>query len=99
MLSELTIPDHALSDPKARELARIWAAHGRQHVSLRVGLWPDPGSWGIMLADLVMHITNAYVQEGSSDAGVVTSRILEAFNAEIERPTDKPIGKVEPSVQ
>jgi uncharacterized protein DUF5076 len=97
--NELTIPDQALSDPKARELIRIWAAHGQQHVTIQTGLWPDPGSWGIMLADLVMHITNAYVQEGSSDAGVVTSRILEAFNAEIEWPTDKPIGKVGPSVQ
>ena len=99
MPNELTIPEQALSDPKARELARIWAASGQQHVSLRIGLWPDPGSWGIMLADLVMHITNAYVQDGSPDAGVVTARILEVFNSEIEQPTDTPVGKVESPVQ
>jgi hypothetical protein len=97
--NELKIPEKALSDPKARELARIWVAHGGQHVSILVGQWPDPGSWGIMLADLVGHITNAYVQGGSPDAGVVTSRILEVFNAEIERPTDEPVGKMDPPLQ
>ena len=99
MSDELIIPPRAETDPNARELVRVWAAHGQQHVSIRVGVWPDPGAWGVMLADLVGHIANAYVQEGSSDAGVVTARILEMFNAEVERPTDTPIGKVEPGVQ
>ena len=45
------------------EVARIWAAHGRQHVHIRTGLWEDPGAWGIMLVDLARHAANIYEQE------------------------------------
>jgi hypothetical protein len=96
MSTELPIPDAAASDPKARELARVWAANGAQHVSLRVGLWRDPFSWGIMLADLANHIANAYAQEQSRDRAGTVARILEGMHAELERPTDTPTGRLLP---
>src|SRR5262249_25485952 len=43
---ELAIPAAALVDDQARELARIWAAGGQQHIALATGLWDDPASWG-----------------------------------------------------
>jgi hypothetical protein len=48
MPRELPIPGPALSDPKAVEIARVWAAHKGEHVSLNVSLWEDPGSWGLI---------------------------------------------------
>jgi len=42
---ELVIPPLALEDSEGKEIARIWAAQGAQHVSLRIGQWPDPGAW------------------------------------------------------
>ena len=38
----LEIPQEVEGDPKATEIARIWAAHGKQHVHLRSGLCAPP---------------------------------------------------------
>jgi hypothetical protein len=61
---ELPIPELALGDDNARELVRVWAAHGAQHVSLATGLWKDPAAWGIMLVDLARHVAKAYQSAG-----------------------------------
>ena len=42
--SSLEIPSTVEGDPNATEIARIWAAHGQQHVQLRSGLWADAGN-------------------------------------------------------
>ena len=56
-MNALNPPPEALTDPKAVEFARIWAAHSQQHVSLRVDQWKhNPGVWGIMLCDLAHHV-------------------------------------------
>ena len=67
MPQELLIPTAAAADPHAIELARIWASHGAQHVSLRADIWEDPGSWGFMLVDLARHIAIAYEQTQGRD--------------------------------
>jgi hypothetical protein len=89
---ELLIPPTAQRDRKALEIARIWAAEGHQHVSLRAGLWPDPACWGMMLVDLAQHVANAYAQEGRSRDEVL-QRIKEGFDAEWHAPTDEPVGQ------
>lgn len=95
----LQIPATVAGDPKATEIARIWAAHGQQHVQLRSGVWEDPGSWGIMLVDLARHVANAYEQDGRGDYFEVLSRIHDIFEAEWNSPTDIARGKLtqEPS--
>jgi uncharacterized protein (DUF2267 family) len=99
MPGALEIPGPALSDPEATEIARVWVAHQGQHVSLRVGLWKEPESWGIVLADLVQHIANAYVQENHLDREHVVASIFKLIQAELARPTDTPIGRVTPPEQ
>jgi len=90
--NELPVPVQAAADESARELVRVWAAGGQQHVALASGLWHDPGAWGIVLADLSRHLARAYVQtEGMAESDVLR-RIREAFDAEWNRPTDKPKG-------
>ena len=84
----LEIPSTVMGDPKATEIARIWAAHGQQHVHLRSGLWDDAGHWGLMLVDLARHIANAYEQDGRGDYFAVLSGIREMFEAEWDSPTD-----------
>jgi hypothetical protein len=84
----LEIPATVARDPKATEIARIWAAHGQQHVHLRSGLWADAGNWGIMLVDLARHVANAYEQDGRGDYFAVLARIREIFDAEWDSPTD-----------
>src|SRR5690349_10370152 len=92
--AELIIPPEAESDDKAIELARVWAAGGKQHVTLRVGLWDDPAAWGMMLVDLARHAANAYAEDTGHDVNRVLARIKEGFDIEWEHPTDQPSGKV-----
>src|SRR3954470_20703284 len=61
-LKQLPVPQPALNDARAGEKLRVWAAGGKQHVSLATGLWKDPASWGIMLTDLARHVARAYEQ-------------------------------------
>ncbi len=89
---ELPIPPAAQSDERAIELARVWAAGGKQHVSLATGLWNDPAAWGIMLVDLARHVAGAYEQTQGLDPAEVLDRIKAGFDAEWSEPTDKPEG-------
>jgi hypothetical protein len=87
---ELPIPPAATTDPNARELLRVWAANGRQHVTIATGLWNDPATWGIMLVDLAKHGALAFEQIGGMDSAVALQRIRAGFDAEWSHPTDEP---------
>jgi hypothetical protein len=89
----LIIPPAAETDPKARELARIWAAGGKLHVSLGTGLWEDPFAWGMMLVDLAKHAANAYELDGKLSSSEALRRIKAGFKAEWEHATDEPFGE------
>jgi hypothetical protein len=56
----LEVPDSVQREPKAVEIARIWASHGKQVVSLNPSLWKDPAAWGLLLVDLARHVANVY---------------------------------------
>lgn len=77
--NELPIPSAAANDTRDIELLRVWAAGGKQHVSLATGLWSDPANWGIMLVDLAKHIANAYTQADGTSPAAVLQR-LERFH-------------------
>lgn len=91
--NELDIPPQALSDIKAVEIARIWAAGGNQVVTFRAETWSDPGFWGIMLVDFVKHIADAYAQLGIGTKSEILGTIKLAFDAEWRSPTDHQSGK------
>jgi Domain of unknown function (DUF5076) len=86
--NELDIPQQALSDIRAVELARIWAAGGNQVVAFRAETWSEPANWGIMLVDFVKHIADAYAQLGKGSRNEILSMIRLAFDAEWRTPTD-----------
>ncbi len=77
--NELPIPGPASNDMRARELVRVWAAEGAQHVSLATGLWEDPANWGIMLVDLAKHLARAYEQSVGTSYNVALQRLKEWF--------------------
>jgi hypothetical protein len=89
---ELRIPPPVENDVRAVELLRVWAAHGKQHVSLATHLWDDPATWGIMLVDLAKHVASAYQQTTGKDFDGVLSRIWQGFDAERDTSTDEPTG-------
>ena len=88
----LIVPPGVHSDPKARELVRVWAAHGEQHVSIAADAWDDPATWGIMLVDLARHVANYYASERGMDPDAVLSRIRTLFDAEWDSPTSDVTG-------
>jgi hypothetical protein len=87
--SELPVPATLDQAEKAMEMVRVWIVDGDQHVVLSPNLWPDPGAWGLMLADLARHVAAAYEAQGH-DRVVVLQRIHEAFVAEWLLLTDRP---------
>ena len=92
MATELPIPPPALADPDARELIRVWAAGGAQHVSLAASAWKTPGSWGIVLVDLARHLARAYEQRGECDADAALAEIRAMFDAEWSQRSSKVTG-------
>jgi hypothetical protein len=94
MTKELPIPPAALVDDRARELVRVWAANGAQHVSLAPQSWADPGAWGIMLVDLAKHLARAYEQSGTHSSAEALSRIRVSFDAEWSEATSKVTGRL-----
>jgi hypothetical protein len=48
----------------------------------------QPGVWGIVLADAIQHITNAYAAQGMLGPEV-RRNIVELLLSELEEPTDK----------
>jgi hypothetical protein len=98
---ELPIPPVAETDARAVELLRVWAAQGKQHVSLAASVWNDPAAWGIFLVDLAKHVSSAYEQSSgkalsSGKAFAETLlRIKQGFDAEWQCATDKPSGHLQ----
>lgn len=78
----IDVPDAALEDKEAIELARVWASGGKQYASIDVHVWNDPASWGIMLVDLARHVAAAYAVSGKLDAASALDRLREGFDAE-----------------
>jgi hypothetical protein len=92
---QLPIPPAVDSDARARELLRVWAAHGKQHVSLAADAWNDPTAWGIVLVDLAKHIASAYQQSAGTDFSAALTRIKAGFDAEWQTATDEPSGQLQ----
>ena len=83
MMNDLPPPD--VSDrEKAFELFRVWVAEGNPSFVITDRLWSDAGAWGIIISDLIRHVSAAYEAAGQGD---VTERIKEAFDAEWGNPT------------
>jgi len=92
--AELIVPPAVKSDPAARELVRVWAAHGQQHVSIAADVWDDPATWGIMLVDLARHVANYYRTQRGMDPNAGLTRIRTLFDAEWDSPTSDVSGVV-----
>ena len=91
-MNELVIPPSATSAKQAVEMARVWHADGKQHVSLNAPGWKDPAAWGLLLVDIAKHVAEAYAQAEGRDKQEVLSRIKAGFDAEWKAATDKPKG-------
>jgi hypothetical protein len=91
MKNELPIPPAVINSAQSMEMARVWIADGKQHVSLSGNLWSDPAAWGLLLVDLAKHVAAAYELQGR-DYNDVLRRVRAGLDAEWSHPTDQPTG-------
>lgn len=68
------------------ELLRVWLIDGAPKFVITPNLWNDPAMWGILMADIIRHLGNAYELEGKDRIDAI-NRIKEGFDAEWVKPT------------
>jgi hypothetical protein len=98
MAHELPIPPAAEADARALEMIRLWLAKGKLHCVLNIGFWEARGlderqAWGILLADMLHHISNAHEVEYGRDPRETLALIREALAVELDHPTSSRRGE------
>lgn len=89
----LQVPDAALRDPDAVEIARVWIAEQGLHCTLKVGMYHESHevgeqrAWGTILADMTRHIANALRNAYGLDPDKSIDLIRDAYIAELAAPT------------
>ena len=99
-MNSLPIPVAAERDQRSVEMVRAWIAEKGLHIALNIGFWErpedgfdEPDAWGILLADMARHISNAHHAEYGRDPRETLIAIRQAFDREIIRPTSGHTGE------
>src|SRR5262245_48871675 len=79
-------PPAALSEG-GQEVLRAVIVNQALHVSLRRS-FDEPGTWGIILADIARHASRIYAAEMALSEDQALDQIRSLFDAELDRPTD-----------
>ena len=69
------------------EVLRAVIVDGGLHVSLRRA-FDDPEAWGMLIADVVLHVARIYAKESAISEDAVLERVRAIFEPEIEAPSD-----------
>lgn len=56
--------------------------------AMDISAFEDPGAWGIVIADLVQHVANAYAQDGMH-GGAAHEMVRNIVLRELNAPTEK----------
>ena len=88
----LTIPPAAQRDEESTQMLSAWIAEKGLHCALNVGMWHAQGhneasAWGILLADVIRHVSNALHDELGVDAAATANEVVRSLQAELEEPT------------
>jgi Domain of unknown function (DUF5076) len=100
-MQTLVVPPAAQRDEKSIQMLSAWIAEKGLHCTLNIGFFDgkgrdEAGSWGILLADLVRHIGNAWQDERGIRAEATVAAILQVLEAELESPTSEVPGGFHP---
>jgi uncharacterized protein DUF5076 len=63
---------------------------------IRTDAIEDPAGWGLLIADIIRHVTNTYGKGDEEASKRAYDRIIDGMRMEIAFPTDQPTGKLEP---
>ena len=84
---EQPLPPDVLARDDAVEILRVFVLDGGLSMAFQRA-FEEPDMWGLLLVDLTRHAARAYSRESEYTEEDALNRILEMFQAEIERPTD-----------
>jgi hypothetical protein len=82
-MNELPAPPEAAGEAEAVEVVRAWVVRQTLHCALQADAFPEPGDWGVVLADLVQHIARAMQQQENIPAEQTIRRILDVLGEEL----------------
>jgi hypothetical protein len=89
-MRELSIPSDAHNTQDAVELIRSWIIDGKLQCSLFPSIWAErPETWGLLLAYVAHHISDAASAQGHHTKQQILSSIASRFASEIAAATDE----------
>jgi hypothetical protein len=84
---EQPLPPDVIDREDAAEILRVFVLDGGLSMAFQRA-FEEPDMWGLLLVDLARHAARAYARESEYTEDEALGRILEMFEAEINRPTD-----------
>ena len=76
-----------MSRDDAIEVLRAFVVDGGLSIAF-TRAFEEPDMWGLLLVDIARHAARAYAKESAFTEDEALARIIDMFEAEIERPTD-----------
>ena len=76
-----------MSRDDAIEVLRAFVVDGGLSIAF-TRAFEEPDMWGLLLVDIARHAARAYAKESEFTEDEALARIIDMFEAEIERPTD-----------
>lgn len=97
-MKTLVIPPAAQRDENSIQMLSAWVAENGLHCTLNIGHFDGCGhgearAWGILLADLVRHIGNAWAEERGVPADETVAAVVASLNSELDLPTSAVVGE------
>ena len=93
---EQPLPPDVLARDDAVEILRVFVLDGGLSMAFQRA-FEEPDMWGLLLVDIARHAARAYARESGYTEDEALTRIVEMFEAEINRPTD--VGNTTPRSQ
>ena len=90
------MPPDVVGRDDATEVLRAFVLDGGLSIAFSRA-FEDPDIWGLLLVDVARHAARAYARDSAYTEDEALTRIVDMFEAEIERPTD--VGKTTPRSQ
>jgi Domain of unknown function (DUF5076) len=84
---EQPLPPDVIGREDATEVLRAFVLDGGLSIAF-TRAFEEPEMWGLLLVDIARHAARAYARESDYSEEEALDRIIEMFEAELERPTD-----------
>jgi hypothetical protein len=85
--NEQPLPPDVIGRADATEVLRAFVVDGGLSIAF-TRAFEEPDMWGLLLVDIARHAARAYARESEYTEDEALARIVDMFEAEINRPTD-----------